>query len=425
MFAKHTIVISIDAFTGTDLKAAFNLPAFSRLLKNCAMVESVLSVYPSLTYPCHVSMVTGCWPERTGVINNEHFISFPNKRPWYLYSREIACPTIFDHANKAGISTGCVMWPCMGNAPVDYLVPEIWGDTPDSGFYEPFRTAGTPELIDELWSTLDCIAKGFTQPDFDSFAFACGMEVLKRKKPRLLYVHICQIDNAKHYHGLNSPQLYNAIKNTDALLSQLLSYLDETGLADETNIILCSDHGQVEVNTASFPNLFFKQQGLIEVQGNNIISYKAQSHSACCSAQVYCKNSEAEASVEALLEQENIRDKLGISAFYTKAQAKSMYHLDGNFSFILEGKDGIFFKDDVSAPALTMPLSLANVQYKANHGHDPVRSDAPIFLLTGPGVRIGSKLKKASLIDEPATVAKLCGFSMPDIQGRVLSELLL
>lgn len=56
---EYVIVISIDAMTNADLKQAGSLPAFSRLLQGCALVESVQSAYPSLTYPCHVSMVTG------------------------------------------------------------------------------------------------------------------------------------------------------------------------------------------------------------------------------------------------------------------------------------------------------------------------------------------------------------------------------
>ncbi len=80
----------------------------------------------SLTYPCHVAMATGCWPMHTHIYNNERFLPQTRKRPWYFYTDEIARPTIFAAARKAGVSTGCVMWPCMGRGPIDTLVPEIW-----------------------------------------------------------------------------------------------------------------------------------------------------------------------------------------------------------------------------------------------------------------------------------------------------------
>lgn len=119
------LVLSIDAMTGDDLRAAAALPNFARLLDGCALATEVLSVFPSLTYPCHVAMATGCWPMHTGVYNNERFLPETRKRPWYFYTDELARPTIFAAARAAGVRTGCVMWPCMGRGPIDTLVPEI------------------------------------------------------------------------------------------------------------------------------------------------------------------------------------------------------------------------------------------------------------------------------------------------------------
>lgn len=89
------LVLSIDAMTGDDLRAAAALSNFARLLDGCALATEVLSVFPSLTYPCHVAMATGCWPMHTGVYNNERFLPETRKRPWYFYTDELARPTIF------------------------------------------------------------------------------------------------------------------------------------------------------------------------------------------------------------------------------------------------------------------------------------------------------------------------------------------
>ena len=74
------LVLSIDAMTGDDLRAAAALSNFARLLDGCALATEVLSVFPSLTYPCHVAMATGCWPMHTGVYNNERFLPETRKR---------------------------------------------------------------------------------------------------------------------------------------------------------------------------------------------------------------------------------------------------------------------------------------------------------------------------------------------------------
>ena len=166
------LVLSIDAMTGDDLRAAAALPNFARLLDGCALATEVLSVFPSLTYPCHVAMATGCWPMHTGVYNNERFLPETRKRPWYFYTDELARPTIFAAARAAGVSTGCVMWPCMGRGPIDTLVPEIWGETPDAPFLEPFCAAGSADFIREIWPRVGGIPQGFRQPMFDTFVTA-------------------------------------------------------------------------------------------------------------------------------------------------------------------------------------------------------------------------------------------------------------
>lgn len=421
---RQVVVISIDAMTGPDLDWARTLPAFSRLYGRCALAERVRPAYPSLTYPCHVTMATGCWPERTGVCNNERFLPTEAKRPWYFYASELSCPTIFDFARAVGVSTGCVMWPCMGRGPIGTLVPEIWGETPDSGFFEPFCRAGSAEFIREIWDRVGGIPHGFAQPAFDDFSFACGMEVLKRRRPRILYLHLCHVDNAKHYGGLGSAAVEEALRHTDRLLGELLAFLDKSGLWEETAVVLCSDHGQAPVTTASYPNRLLRQRGLLKTSGGRIRSWRVQSHSACCSAQVYTNGTEAAAAALALFHAPEVMEALGVAAVYTRKEAAERFHLDGGFALVLEGKEGVLFRDEWEAAGDLAPLAAAGLAYRANHGHDPARGEVPFFLLAGPGVREGARLAQAELVDEPVTVACLCGFAMPGAQGRALQELL-
>lgn len=282
MTQKRALVLSIDAMTDLDLEVAREYPHFSEILSHCAFATNVESVFPSLTYPCHVAMATGCAPMHTGIYNNEAFLPDTFRRPWYFYASQIARPTIFAFAAKAGISTGCVMWPCMGKGPIDTLVPEIWGETPDAPFLEPFCSAGSEAFIREIWPTVGEIAHGFHQPEFDTFVCRIAEEVIRRRRPELLYVHMCQIDNAKHYRGLNSPERIRAIENTDALLGRLLAALEQEGLREDTHIVLCSDHGQMPVERVSYPNRLLAVHGLLAAgDGGAIPHWQAQVQSAC------------------------------------------------------------------------------------------------------------------------------------------------
>lgn len=57
------IVLSVDSLFEKDLEFVKNLPNFKSILENCSIVKNINCVYPTLTYPCHTSMVTGVYPK--------------------------------------------------------------------------------------------------------------------------------------------------------------------------------------------------------------------------------------------------------------------------------------------------------------------------------------------------------------------------
>jgi hypothetical protein len=48
-------VVSIDALTDEDIRRAGKTPNLSRLINN----ENINGIYPSLTHPCHATIITG------------------------------------------------------------------------------------------------------------------------------------------------------------------------------------------------------------------------------------------------------------------------------------------------------------------------------------------------------------------------------
>ena len=65
---KKILVLSFDAMVGEDAEYLRNKPDsnFNRLMANCASVEKMYSVYPSITYPAHFTMASGCTPGTSG-----------------------------------------------------------------------------------------------------------------------------------------------------------------------------------------------------------------------------------------------------------------------------------------------------------------------------------------------------------------------
>ena len=72
---KKLLVISIDSMINEDLELMTAFPAFRELLEQSSIVHGMTATYPTLTHSVHTSMLTGCYPERHGVIHNEQFLS--------------------------------------------------------------------------------------------------------------------------------------------------------------------------------------------------------------------------------------------------------------------------------------------------------------------------------------------------------------
>ena len=83
MEKRYVIVISFDAVSKEDLDFLSKLPNFSKLIKEGSLIKNVESIYPSLTYPAHATIVTGKYPKNHGVINNT-ILDFKSYNPdWY------------------------------------------------------------------------------------------------------------------------------------------------------------------------------------------------------------------------------------------------------------------------------------------------------------------------------------------------------
>ena len=76
MKKRRIYVLSIDAMISEDIPFMRTLPNLGPVLENASIVSDVVTVYPSLTYTVHASMLTGVYPNRHHIINNEIVLPF-------------------------------------------------------------------------------------------------------------------------------------------------------------------------------------------------------------------------------------------------------------------------------------------------------------------------------------------------------------
>ena len=123
--SKHLIIASIDAMVFEDLELCKTLPNFKRVMDGAAVIERVMTIYPSVTHPVHGTLITGCTAGKTGAVNNyifNHDDPARSSEVWYNNLDQLKCETIFHAAKRAGLSTAVSSWP-MTNYGVDCTYP--------------------------------------------------------------------------------------------------------------------------------------------------------------------------------------------------------------------------------------------------------------------------------------------------------------
>ena len=119
---RRLYVLSVDSMMTEDLAFMRTLPAFGRVLQNAAVVSNIISVYPTLTYTIHATMMTGVYPDRHHIVNNETFLPGQEKTPWYR-SRNHFDPdvrSILEEAKRAGYTTAAICWPVTADMDAEY-----------------------------------------------------------------------------------------------------------------------------------------------------------------------------------------------------------------------------------------------------------------------------------------------------------------
>lgn len=425
MNGQHLVVVSVDAMVWEDLSCLEGLPNFKRILENGSRVERVKSIYPTLTHPIHASIMTGCYPEKTGVCNNEILDVGNPAPPWYNSLSQVRVKTIFHAAKEAGLTTCACRWPVTAGKEeiIDYLIPEVIFQDSENPL-EVYLETGSAPVFQEIKHLFQGNTAG-KHPVYDDEEIEIAAYLLKAKKPDLLFTHPGFVDNARHQNGVFHPAVTQAMEQTDQWLGRLFQAAEEAGIYENTNFIVLSDHGQLDIKRTVRPNAILREWGLISEENGVITGWDAFVQSAGLSAQVFVKNKSRREEVYSLLCQMRDEGIYGISQVFTAEEAQEQYHLAGAFSFVLESDGYSAFDEGIEYP-LGSPVT-DTMDYRlgrGTHGHLPEKGPQPPFLCMGPGFKQGVVLPRASIVDEAPTMARLMGLSLPDADGSPLLELL-
>lgn len=419
---RHVIVVSVDGLLPQSYMApddhGLAVPTLRMLKDAGAFSPGVRSVFPSVTYPAHTSMVTGVRPAVHGITSNRTWDPLgENQDGWYWYAEDIRVPPIWQIATAAGLRTALINWPVTVGAEVDYLVAEYWrAGTGDD--VKLIKALSTPGLLEATAARFDDFWQTFTPPDtLDKASIDVAIHILETAPPELMFVHTWMVDEYQHRNGPWSDEARARIEEADTQIGRLIDAARRAGIWDRTTLVVVSDHGFLPVEQVIRPGVMLADMGLVTLDDQGgVTDWLATLRADGGAAFLYVKDDDDQVTRDALVEAFGDLAKQPDSGIHQVLMGDEIRARGGDprAFMALDAAAGFSF-----APGFTGEVR-TSTPGKGTHGYDPLRPELHASLLIhGPGIAPGP-IEGARLIDLAPTIASWLGLSMPEARGRVL-----
>jgi predicted AlkP superfamily pyrophosphatase or phosphodiesterase len=279
--AAPVLMISIDGLKPEYITQAdahgMKIPYLRTLVRDGTYAEGVVGIWPTITYPSHVTLLTGVWPDEHGITNNLEFDPLQHfGGAWNWYAAGIRVPTLWQAAHKAGLRTASVGWPVsVGATDVDTLIPEYWrGANVDSSSDPQDRMlmaalARPDTLLKQLEPAAGPYMNGNdTSIGGDEIKTRYALEILKRYKPAFMTLHLSSLDHAQHEHGPFSAEADQTLEAIDGMVERLAHQAFAN--SPSAVVVIVSDHGFMNITHYVNLGVPFVQAGLAAVSLNPV-----------------------------------------------------------------------------------------------------------------------------------------------------------
>jgi len=427
----RVILVSIDGFAGFYWSdPTVRIPTLRALAERGVVAGRMETVFPSTTWPAHVSLVTGVRPDSHGVVGNSIFNRAANRPedltgdPVYDAADLLRAPTVYDRAHAAGLRTAAIDWPATRNAAsLDFNLPffkdqTVFETCTSPGVWAELSRLGYPLERQGDWAQMP---KRFLK---DAMVADLAGHVFLRHAPHLMLVHFLCVDSFQHLYGPRSPEAYWAIEYVDERIRQLLAALPADELDDRTALFVVSDHGFLPVTQEIRINVRLRQLGLLELGADGRVGRAearfVMNHGAGYLYVLETRNPQAVAR-DLMPELKKIE---GVAGIWTEADYPALGlpmpganpHVG---DLLLEAAPGYCFADETGGEQEIGPS-----RYRGTHGQLPTHPDnSAFFLAAGPGIRRGMELSEISSRDVAPTITHVLGLGTAKSEGRLLGEI--
>ena len=387
--AKPTLILlSIDGFA-YDYLAKYkpkNILAFAE----SGASAKLLPVYPSKTFPNHLSIITGVYPQKHGIIHNKFYHPFldeqyrlgagKNDSTW------LTAKPFWSFVEENNIISAVYFWP----------ESEVKGQGSQPTYNIPYNKTDTAETK-------------FNQ-------IISWLKLPEAQAPKFIAGYFSSIDEVGHEFGINSTELVQAIANIDDLFGNFIKRLQQE-IPQSVNIILLSDHGmmQVDKNKSIDLSTVFNEQVTALIAKKSLIVAKSTTQLFVYFDQEKIKKPEQNIILQSLIARQKLNANL--YSVYQKNNYPSHWQFNNTLAitpdFIVE-----------AAPTASFIYNNGSVS-SATHGYDALNQPelAAIFIASGPDLIKGRAVNPVENIHIVPLMTKLLGLKQLDkIDGKI-SEL--
>src|SRR5579872_781782 len=207
----YVVLVSIDAFR-YDYAERHRATNILSIAKSGAAAKALLPSFPSFTFPNHISIVTGLYPEHHGIVENSFYD--PARKQFYEQGDMhdgswYRAKPIWVLAEEQKVKTACMFWPT-SDAEILGVRPTYWKPY-DMKFPNERRVA---QVLDWLKLPAD-------------------------RRPHFIATYFSDVDSAGHKFGPDAPETAAAVQRVDKQIGDLWNGI--RGLNLPVNLILVSD----------------------------------------------------------------------------------------------------------------------------------------------------------------------------------------
>lgn len=215
--APTVLLLSLDGTRPADVA---ELPVFRRLAAQGAAADALEPVFPSNTFPNHVTLVTGVEPDHHGIVNN---VFHDGRRGVFRYDDDptwLEAEPLWSLLSRFGIPSASYHWV---------------------GSEGPWRNGHGPrhwERFDPRVPAQRKVTRILEWLDRES----------PDERPRFVTAWLPGADATGHREGPGSTASVDALREQEAALADLLAGLDARGSFASTTLLVVSDHGMARVD---------------------------------------------------------------------------------------------------------------------------------------------------------------------------------